>query len=100
INDAAAGCTPVSLSRYDGHVAFANSAALRLAGVTAATPDPPGGTMLRDAKANQTGILKDAAMSAVAKIIPPLTHEQRVRDAQRALAHAASVGVTSFQYMD
>jgi predicted amidohydrolase YtcJ len=68
--------------------------------VTAATPDPPGGTMLRDAKANPTGILKDAAMNPVAKIIPPLTHEQRVRAAQRALAHAASVGVTSFQYMD
>jgi len=98
--DDVTGDTPVFLSRYDGHVAFANSAALRLAGVTAATPDPPDGTMLRDAQGNPTGILKDAAMNPVAKVIPPLTHAQRMRAAQRAFAHAASVGVTSFQYMD
>jgi predicted amidohydrolase YtcJ len=98
--DDVTGDTPVFLSRYDGHVAFVNSAALRLAGVTAATPDPPGGTMLRDAQGNPTGILKDAAMNAVIKVIPPLTHEQRMKAAKRALAHAASLGVTSFQYMD
>ena len=53
--DDVTGDTPVFLSRYDGHVAFVNSVALRLAGVTAATPDPPGGTMLRDAQGNPTG---------------------------------------------
>jgi predicted amidohydrolase YtcJ len=98
--DDVTGDTPVFLSRYDGHVAFVNSVALRLAGVTAATPDPPGGTMLRDAQGNPTGILKDAAMNAVLKVIPPLTHEQRMKAAKRALVHAASLGVTSFQYMD
>jgi predicted amidohydrolase YtcJ len=98
--DDVTGDTPVSLSRYDGHVVLANSAALKLAGITAATPDPPGGTMLRDAQGNPTGILKDAAMDPVAKVIPPLTHEQRRKAALRGLAHAASLGVTSFQEMD
>jgi len=98
--DDVTGDTPILLSRYDGHVMFANSAALKLAGITAATPDPPGGTMLRDAQGNPTGILKDAAMDAVLKVVPPLTHEQRIKAARRALSHAAALGVTSFQYMD
>jgi predicted amidohydrolase YtcJ len=98
--DDVTGDTPVLVSRYDGHVAFANAAALKLAGVSAATPDPAGGTLLRDAQGNPTGILKDAAMGLVSKFVPPLTHEQRMKAARRALQHAASVGVTSFQYMD
>jgi predicted amidohydrolase YtcJ len=91
---------PVFVSRYDGHSALANSVALRLAGVTAQTPDPPGGTIVRDAQGNPTGDLKDAAMDYVYKVIPRLSHEQRLRVAQRALEHAASLGVTSVQHMD
>src|SRR5271156_1076587 len=53
--------TPVFVSRYDGHSALANSAALRLAGVTSQSPDPPGGVIVRDAQGNPTGDLKDAA---------------------------------------
>jgi predicted amidohydrolase YtcJ len=91
---------PVFISRYDGHSALANSAALRLAGVTSKTPDPPGGTIVRDANGNPTGDLKDAAMDLVFKMIPPLSHEQRLRGVRRALEHAASLGVTSVQNMD
>lgn len=91
--------TPVFVSRYDGHMALANSVALRLAHVTAKTSDPPGGTIVRGADGNPTGALKDAAMDYVFKVIPPLTHEQRVKTAKRALAYAASLGVTSFQNM-
>ncbi len=58
---------PVFLSRYDGHSSLANSAALKLAGVTAQTPDPPGGTIVRDAQGNPTGDLKDAATDLVAQ---------------------------------
>ena len=90
---------PVFVSRYDGHMGLANSVALRLAGVTAKTPDPPGGTVVRDAQGNPTGALKDAAEAYVRKVIPPLSHEQRLQAAKRALAHAASVGVTSVQNM-
>jgi predicted amidohydrolase YtcJ len=92
--------TPVFVNRYDGHMALANSVALRMAGVTAKTPDPPGGTVVRDAQGYPTGALKDAAMEYVNKVIPPLTHEQRLQAVKRALAHAASLGVTSVQDMN
>ena len=68
--------------------------------MTASTPDPPGGTIVRDDKGNPTGALKDAAMDYVLKVIPPLSHDQRLHAVQRALGHAASLGVTSVQDMN
>ena len=91
---------PVFLGRYDGHGGVANSAALRLAGITARTPDPPGGVIVRDAQGNPTGALKDAAKALVIKVIPPLSHEQRLRAIRRALESSASLGVTSVQHMN
>jgi predicted amidohydrolase YtcJ len=91
---------PVFLNRYDGHSAVANSAALKLAGVTAQAPDPPGGVIVRDAQGNPSGDLKDAATDLVYKVIPPLSHDQLIRVVRRALEHAASVGVTSVQNMN
>jgi predicted amidohydrolase YtcJ len=91
---------PVFLSRYDGHSYLANSVALRLAGVTAQTPDPPGGTIVRDARGNPTGDMKDAAADLVFKVIPPPSHDHLIRVVRRALEHAASMGVTSVQNMD
>jgi hypothetical protein len=79
---------------------LANSAALRLAGISAKTPDPPGGTVVRDAQGNPTGALKDAAMDYLDKVIPPLSQDQRLKIVKRALAYAASVGVTSVQHMN
>jgi predicted amidohydrolase YtcJ len=92
--------TPVFLEHHDGHMALANSVAMRLAGVTAQTPDPPGGTIVRDAQGNPTGALKDAARNVVLKVIPPPSHEQRLRAMKRALERAAELGVTSFQDMN
>lgn len=97
--DALTPDTPVFVSRYDGHMGLANSVALRLAGITATTPDPPGGVIVRDAQGNATGALKDAATDYIDKVIPPLSHEQRLKMVKRALAYAASVGVTSVQHM-
>jgi hypothetical protein len=65
--DAVTPDTPVFVNRYDEHMSLANSVALRLAGVTARTPDPPGGLIVRDGKGNPTGILKDATEIALAK---------------------------------
>ena len=98
--DAVTPDNPVFVSRYDGHSALANSTALRLAGITSQTPDPPGGVIIRDAQGNPTGDLKDAATDIVFKVIPPLSHEQRLRAVRRALEYAASLGVTSVQNMD
>jgi len=92
--------TPVFVSRYDGHMVLANSAALRLAGITAQTADPPGGVIVRDAHGNPTGALKDAAMDLAAKAIPPLSQDQRLHAVKRAMQHAASLGVTSVQNMN
>ncbi len=97
--DAATPDTPVFVDRYDGHESLANSVTLKLAGITAKTPDPPGGTIVRDAQGNPTGVLKDAAQDYVWKVMPPLSHERRLRAAKRALAYAARLGVTSVQDM-
>jgi len=90
---------PVFVSRYDGHQGLANSAAMKLAGVSAKTADVPGGVIVRDASGTPTGIFKDAAQELIYKAIPPPSHEQRLAAAKRALAYAASVGVTSVQHM-
>ncbi len=98
--DAISGDTPVFVTRYDGHMSLANSAVLKIAGITAQTPDPPGGVIVRDAQGAPTGLLKDAANDAVAKVAPALSHDRRLSAAKRALAHAASLGVTSVQDMN
>ena len=90
---------PVALDRYDGHMLLANSKALALAGITAKTPDPPGGVIVRDASGQPTGALKDAATELMQKAEPPLNSAQRRRAMEGALHEAAMRGVTSVQDM-
>ena len=87
--------TPVFVSRYDGHMAMANALALRLAGITRNTKDPPGGTIVRDQDGNPTGLLKDAAMNLVYRVIPPPSEEQLLRMIRAAMDEARRFGVTS-----
>jgi predicted amidohydrolase YtcJ len=92
--------TPVFVSRLDGHMALANSLALRLAGVTRQTLDPAGGVIVRDPKTSEpTGILKDAAQSFVWKVFPEPTFDEKLAAARAATNHAAGLGVTSVQDM-
>ena len=92
--------TPVFVSRLDGHMALANSLALRLAGVTKQTLDPPGGVIVRDPKTGEpTGILKDAAQSFVWKVVAPSSFEEKLAAARAASEYAAKLGVTSVQDM-
>ena len=94
--DAVTGNNPVFLSRHDGHAVLVNSLALKLAGVTRATPDPVGGVIVRDAATGEpTGILKDAAQNLIAKVIPPPTEAETTEALRTALAEAARVGLTS-----
>jgi len=86
--------TPVFVSRYDGHMAMANALALRLAGITRETKDPPGGTIVRDKDENPTGLLKDAAMTLIYRVIPPPSEEQLLRMIQAAMDEARRFGVT------
>ncbi len=92
--------TPVFVNRYDGHMALANSYVLKLAGITKDTPDPPGGTIVRDARTGEpTGVLKDEAMSKVYALIPDPSDEDLLEAARLALAEARKFGVTSIQDM-
>ena len=97
--DAATPDHPVFVLRLDGHMALANSLAIKLAKVSAAAKDPEGGTIVRDARGEPAGVFKDNAMDLVSRAIPEDTLEQTIAKAQAALKHAASVGVTSIQDM-
>ena len=98
--DAATPEVPVAVNRYDGHMVLANSLALKLAGITAQTPDPDGGVIVRNAQGDPTGALKDAAQDLLFKVVPPLNHDQLRHVVERALQHAAALGVTSVQNMN
>lgn len=97
--DAATPDNPVFINRLDGHMALANSLAMRLAKVDKNTKDVAGGEIVRDASGNPTGVFKDAAMSYVGSVIPDPSFEQKLEAAQVASDHAASLGVTSVQDM-
>lgn len=90
---------PVFVSRLDGHMALANSYALKLAGITRDSQDPSGGLIVRDANGEPTGVLKDAAMDAVFRVIPDEDFATKLDAARAATKHAASLGVTSVQDM-
>jgi predicted amidohydrolase YtcJ len=96
--DAVTGDHPAFFTRVDGHIAVANSAALRAADITRDTPDPPGGKIDRDAAGEPTGILReDPAMELVISKEPKPTPTQHLRAMQIALQDAAQSGVTSAQ---
>jgi hypothetical protein len=96
--DSVTGDHPAFLGRIDGHISIANTAGLKAAGITANTPDPPGGKIDHDAKGEPTGIIReDPAMTLVWSKIPAPTALQRRRAAEYALANAAKAGITSAQ---
>jgi predicted amidohydrolase YtcJ len=87
---------PAFLTRYDGHMALANSRALQLAGITAATPDPPGGVIYRQAGGKEpTGLLRESAMGLVASLVPAPSEAEIAEAVQAALAELRRHGVTS-----
>lgn len=91
---------PVCVSRLDGHMVLANSAALRAAGITRETPVPPGGEIPRDPETGElTGILKDAAADLVFRVAPPPSAADKRTAAELALRRAAEHGVTSVHEM-
>src|SRR5438067_11076487 len=86
--DAAIPDHPVWVRRVDGHAGLANSAAMRAARVTASTPDPPGGRIIRDANGNPTGVFVDAAQELIDRAVPPPSFALRK---QRILAAAQKI---------
>jgi predicted amidohydrolase YtcJ len=90
---------PVWVSRLDGHMALANSAALRAANVTRSTPDVAGGEIVRDEDGEPTGLLKDNAMRLVDTAVPPPSDDMRDRALQAAMQYVAERGVTTVHNM-
>jgi predicted amidohydrolase YtcJ len=90
---------PVWVSRLDGHMALANTAALRAAGVTSQTRDVDGGTIVRDAQGEPTGLLKDNAMRLVSRHVPPPSADALDRALAAAMRHVGERGVTSVHHM-
>jgi len=92
--DVAVPDKPVVLERVDGHALVVNSAALKAAGVTAATKDPVGGKIERDANGNPTGLLVDAAMELVSSKAPTPTPAQLAQALDKAQEQLIKVGIT------
>jgi len=95
--DPVTGDHPAIFTRVDGHIAVANSAALKFAGITASTPDPAGGRIDHDAHGEPTGILRETVKDDLLARIPPPSLAQRRRALVLALADAARWGITSAQ---
>jgi predicted amidohydrolase YtcJ len=92
--DTAVTDRPVLLERVDGHASWANSAALKIAGVTKDTKDPAGGRIERDAEGNPAGVFVDAAANLIQSKVPPPNPIQAERALVKALELMASVGLT------
>jgi predicted amidohydrolase YtcJ len=97
--DAATPAHPVWISRLDGHMALANSAALTAAGVTRQTADVDGGEIVRGANREPTGVLKDNAMALVDRAVPPPSAEMQDRALAAAMRYVNEQGVTSVHNM-
>lgn len=95
--DKVTGDHPTFLVRIDGHIAVANTAALKAAGITGSTAAPQGGAIDLDAAGAPTGILRETAQGLMEKIIPSPTEAERRKGDELAIADALSHGVTSAQ---
>src|SRR3970040_491546 len=91
--DEAVPTRPVVLYRYCGHIAVANTAAFKLAGIDADTPDPPGGAFDRDRTGFPTGVLRETALLVIGNAIAPLAETPSDADVLDALAGPLDCGL-------
>lgn len=87
--------TPVFLTRVDGHAAWVNGEALRRAGISRKTKDPPGGRIVRDRRGEPTGVLVDNAMHQAESQLPAVDEQQLEARLSAALSHCAQLGLTA-----
>jgi predicted amidohydrolase YtcJ len=95
--DEVASENPVFVERTDGHVAVANTRALKLARITPDTKDPAGGEIGRDIAGQPNGILRETARDFVTAVIPPPSAEKRRQAIESALQEVGTAGITSVQ---
>src|SRR4029077_4016863 len=86
---------PAFIRAADGHSAWVNTRALEMAGITAATKDPPRGRIERDASGAPSGTLREDAMDLVWTKIPPRTVADYVHGLRRSMKYANSLGITT-----
>jgi predicted amidohydrolase YtcJ len=92
---------PVFLRRYDGHMGVANSRALKMAGITAKSPEVPGGVIYRKPDSKEpTGVLRDNAMGLVERLVPADSDSAIGEAVLAALKEIRREGVTSVEDMD
>ena len=88
---------PAYLTAYDGHSGWANTAALKLAGITRSTPNPKNGIIVKDASGEPTGVLKESAVSLVHKLLPQPDRAHRLNAMRAGMREAHRLGITSVQ---
>jgi predicted amidohydrolase YtcJ len=93
--DRAAPNRPVVLTHTSGHIYAANSAALRVAGITSMTPQPPGGVIEHDQNGEPNGLLHETAMGLINRVLPPHTASNYEQMILAALRHQLSLGITA-----
>jgi hypothetical protein len=93
--DAASTAHPIALTRTCGHMIVANGAALALAGITRDTPDPAGGTIVRDSQGEPTGLLQETAQGLITRIMPPDDASVMANAIRAAMRHQLALGITS-----
>jgi hypothetical protein len=93
--DAASQEHPIALTRTCGHMIVANSLALQMAGITRDTPDPHGGTIVRDEYGEPTGLLQETAQGLITRVIPDYSDEVMANAIRAAQAHQVALGITS-----
>jgi predicted amidohydrolase YtcJ len=95
--DVAVADRPVQVVSNDGRTSWVNRKALTMAGITRRTPNPVGGTIVRDARGDATGVLKGTATELIEKVMAPATREARVKALRAAVDAANRYGITSVQ---
>ena len=95
--DAVVPDRPAYMRCYDGHTGWVNTAALRLAGITRETPDPPNGVMVKDSSGEPTGVLKEEAQQLIERLLPVPTEAEDRASVRRAIAGLHAMGITADQ---
>lgn len=93
--DTASSEHPIALTRTCGHMIVTNSLGLQLANITALTPDPPGGVIVRDERGQPTGLLQETAMGLLTRVIGEPDDEAMGRAIREANYHQLRLGITS-----
>jgi predicted amidohydrolase YtcJ len=95
--DAVVPDRPAWMGCFDGHTGWANTAAMRLAGIDRATPDPPAGVIVRDAAGTPTGAFKEEAQALIDRVVPQPTGDEDRASVRSAIAGLHAGGITAAQ---